>query len=389
VGEEETAVAKDQRGVGRERFGADGRGGGQLPARHASAREYPDFTHRVLIVVAIVTAVLLLLTFLWYAIDVVLLAFTGLLLAVLLRDLTILLHKHTPLSEGWALTVVVLAIIGLIGSGVWFLGPQVAVQFDEFVTRVPEAAQQVAERIGQSRLGQQFLNQTPSSNEMLPSSSGVVSSLTGFFSRGLGMLANIVIVVAMALYLAANPDLYRRGLIRLFPPRYRHRMDQVLHATSHTLRSWLIGQGSSMLIVSSLTTAGLSLIGVPLALMLGLLAGLMEFVPNFGPMLASIPALLMASSQGTSQLLYVALLYMVLQLVESYLITPLIQQQVVEVPPALLIATQLLMGTLFGGLGLFLAAPFLAVTLTLVKMLYIEDILNEPIDVPGEHDGDG
>lgn len=131
-----------------------------------------------------------------------------------------------------------------------------------------------------------------------------------------------------------------------------------------------------MILIGSLTTAGLWLLDVPLALTFGVLSALFTFIPNIGPPLAILPAILLALTLSPTRALYVLLLYLVIQTVESYLLTPLLQQRVVSLPPALTISAQILMAVLLGGLGLALATPLTAVSLVLVKMLYVEDVLN-------------
>ena len=144
-----------------------------------------------------------------------------------------------------------------------------------------------------------------------------------------------------------------------------------------TLINWLLGKLFSMTVVGVLTALGLWALGIPLIGVLSLLAGLLSFIPNFGPILALIPAVLVALLEGPDQALYVAGLYVLVQAVESNLITPLVQQRLIEMPPALILVAQVLMGTLVGGLGVMLATPVVAILMVLVKMLYIQDGLGD------------
>jgi predicted PurR-regulated permease PerM len=139
-----------------------------------------------------------------------------------------------------------------------------------------------------------------------------------------------------------------------------------------------------MTIVGVITWAGLALIGVPLALTLGLLAGLLNFVPYVGPIVSAIPAVLLALLDGSRTAGWVALLYLGVQLLEGYLLTPLIDQRTVRTPPALLLTSQVIAGVTLGALGVVLAAPLLAVALVTVKLLYVEDVLGDDVEVPGE-----
>ena len=134
----------------------------------------------------------------------------------------------------------------------------------------------------------------------------------------------------------------------------------------------------SLCLVGMLTALGLWILGVPAPLSLGFVAGVLSFIPNFGPLLSLVPAVIVALPNGPQMVLYVILLYAGIQLVESYFITPLIQHRAVRLPPALILLAQILMGVLFGFLGLLLATPLTAVLLVLIKRLYIEDVLAEP-----------
>jgi predicted PurR-regulated permease PerM len=217
----------------------------------------------------------------------------------------------------------------------------------------------------------------------------IVSGVTGLASTTLGVVMNIVVVVIIVLYLATQPAMYAGGIKRLLPLRSRDRAGEVLGVLDEALGRWLIGRCSLMLVNGGLTAAGLWLLGMPLALTLGLLAGLLNFVPNFGPLIAALPAVLIAFLQGPQHALYVALLYVAVQTMDGYLLTPLVDRRSVELPPVLTIAAQVLLGLLFGFVGLLVASPLAATVLLLVKMLYIEDVLGDPImqeSVVGERD---
>jgi predicted PurR-regulated permease PerM len=185
------------------------------------------------------------------------------------------------------------------------------------------------------------------------------------------------VILFIGLYVAAQPGLYKNGFVRLMPLEKRNRAHEVLSAVGMTLRWWLIGKMMSMLVVGILTSLGLWLLGMPLALTLGTIAALLTFIPNIGPVLSAVPAVLLALLEGPTQVLYVLLLYLVIQTVESYFITPLIQKRMVALPPALILLAQVLLGVLVGGFGLILATPLAAAALVIVNMVYIEDVLHD------------
>jgi predicted PurR-regulated permease PerM len=135
-----------------------------------------------------------------------------------------------------------------------------------------------------------------------------------------------------------------------------------------------------MAIIGVLTTAGLWILGIPLALALGIIAALFTFIPNIGPLLSAIPALLLGLMDSPQQALYIGALYVGIQTVESYMITPLIQKKTISLPPALTLSSQVLLGVIFGGLGVALATPMTAVALAATRMLYVNDALKTDAD---------
>jgi predicted PurR-regulated permease PerM len=196
-------------------------------------------------------------------------------------------------------------------------------------------------------------------------------------------VAGILIVLFGGLYLTIEPSLYARGVARLVPPRNRERVAEALLASGRALRRWMAGTAVNMVIVGALTTVGLLALGIPAALALGLIAGLLEFVPIFGPVIAAVPALAVALIISPVHALWVLLLFLAIQQLESNVITPLVMKGAVRLPPALTMMFQVLMAVLFGFLGLLLAVPLLAATVVLTRRLYVEPLEAAPAAPPG------
>jgi len=201
-----------------------------------------------------------------------------------------------------------------------------------------------------------------------------------FFTGIFGAIGNVVIIMVVGIYFAASPHLYTSGFVKLIPQPKRPRARQVLQKMGGNLSSWLLGTSVSMLIVGVVTSVGLSLLGVPLALILGIIAGLLDFVPYVGPIMAGVPAVLIAFSISPDMALYVVLLFAGIQLVQGYILQPMIESRAVDLPPALIIAMQLVFGTLFGFAGVALATPLTAALKVLVQMLYVEDMLGDKVE---------
>jgi predicted PurR-regulated permease PerM len=311
-----------------------------------------------------------------------LLVFSGILLAALFCGMADWVAGKTGMKRWLALLLSVLFFFGVLVGAFWLLAPTVGEQVGQMRETIPESVEQLKGWLEQRGWGERLVEEMPEDPEKaLPGRSDIVSSLSGAFSSTLGVLADLLIVLVTSLFLAASPSLYTQGLAQLFPVRNRTRVVEVLGKCYGTLRKWLVGMLLAMAVIGVSTAVGYSLIGLPLAFALAFIAFLFAFVPNIGPWLAGVPAVLIGLTEGGQMALYVLLVYGGIQMVESYVLTPIIFKRTVDLPPALLLFFQVLLGLLQGGLGLLLAAPLLAVLLVLVRELYVKDVLEaEPLD---------
>ncbi|MEO8648857.1 MAG: AI-2E family transporter [Acidobacteriota bacterium] len=337
------------------------------------------FTERVLIVIGLVMLSFLLAVLLYFTFDVVLLIFAAVLLAIFLRGLADLLGRFLKLSDGWLVMIVSVALLGFLVAAITMLAPSVGEQIVHLRNELPKSAQAAADFVGRFTWGQVLLNQMPSGSDVFANLNtfNFLTSVGGVFSSTVGAVGNLLITILLAIYFAIEPKFYTFGFIKLFPRRNRARVREVLTAIGDTLGWWLIGKAASMIFIGLLTWIALSILGVPLALTLGLIAGLLSFIPNFGPILSAIPAILIAFVESPMTAVYVIGIYVGVQLIESNIVTPLIERETVELPPALTIIFQLALAVLVGGLGLVLATPLLAVIMVVIEMVYIQDILGD------------
>jgi predicted PurR-regulated permease PerM len=307
-----------------------------------------------------------------FAPDVLLVIFAGLLFGVFFGGGGEWLARHIGIGRGWGIGLFVLLIIlALAGVSVGF-APAAAEQFDRLAKEVPAAIEQLRAGLERYAWGEALLRRaTPGA---LMSNGGDGTAATAVMTT-FGALGNFIIMLFVGLYVALDPLTYRRGLVSLLAPSVRSAGDEVLRKATDTLRNWLVAQLMAMAVVGSLTWLGLWLIGIPLAPVLGLIAALLAFILNIGLILAAVPAILLEFSDGPTTALMVVGVYLGVQTLESYAITPLIQQERVSLPPALIISMQLLMGVLFGVLGLALATPMAALGLTLVREAYVQRYL--------------
>jgi predicted PurR-regulated permease PerM len=337
--------------------------------------ERKDTAQHALVYVGIGVTVVVLLVLLWYAIDVFLLLFMGIFIAVLLRAPADWLAGHTGWSEGVTLSLVIFLLIALLAVGGFFFGRTVVNQSWQLTQQLPKVVEKVRERLRRTDYGKQLAEAT----ERPPpeASAQVVGKGLRLVGSTFAAVGSLVVVLFIGIFLAWQPSAYRRGFVRLFPERRRKRVREVLNAIGYVLQRWLVGQVVLMTIVGMLTWIGLHFLGVPFALPLALFAAFAEFVPYIGPIVAGIPAVLVALAEGPELAIWVAGLYIAIQSVESYLLTPLIQQRAVYLPPALLLFSQVILGVTAGPLGVIVATPLAAAGLVAVNKLYIEDILGD------------
>lgn len=314
----------------------------------------------------------------WYAIDILLLLFAGLLFGVFLRALADTTSDRLGWSSRAGLTAVVFVGTVVFALATWSLFESISGQFDQLAADLPRALSRLKSRVEGYGWGRWLVEQVSEPAEMdwnaLVWSNGVLPST---FGTTFSVVSGALVVLFVGIYFAAQPDWYRRGLLRLVPLDKRSRVGEVLEAVSHRLRWWLVGQSLAMLTVGVLTFVGLSILGLDLALALGVLAGALAFVPYLGPVMAFVPAGLIALLSSPAMTVWVGLVYLGIQTVESYVVTPNIQRRAVALPPILTLAAQLVMGALAGTLGLLLATPLTACALPIVQMLYVEDVLGD------------
>jgi predicted PurR-regulated permease PerM len=335
-----------------------------------------EFLRRTLIVLGVtLTAVVL-----WRISYALLLAFGAVLFSLFLRGLARKLDESTGIGIRTSLGVVGAALLALVGAGAALIGPAVAGQFDELGNTLAQGLRELREHLEQAAWGKPLVGALTEGAKQ----NGGPFGLMGRAALGIvdAMLGFVVILVAGA-YLAVSPRFYVEGAVRLLPKKRHARAREVLGETGKALWLWLLGQFIVMALVGVLTGLGLLLAGVPLALPLGLIAGMLEFIPFLGPFLAAVPVLLVAGTVDSQTALYAVLVLIAVQQIEANLLTPLVERRTVALPPVLLLIGTIASGLLFGVTGLVFAAPLMVVVMVWTRMLYMHDALQEPVEVPG------
>lgn len=326
------------------------------------------FVRRVIVVLALVALALAV----WQLRQLLMLVFGAVVIATVIHALADPVARRLRLPGWAALAFAIILIMALIGGAFAIFGPEVSAQVRGLSRNLPAAWQALEERIGAFGFG--------NLSDLLPP----MSSLSSFAVSLGGGLVTALLVLAGSIYLAAQPGLYRTGLVMLVPRRDRALVDEALCDSGRALSLWLRGQLITMATVGTVTGLGLWLIGIPSALTLGLLAGLLDFVPFIGPIAAAIPALLIAFSISTEMALWTLGLYVIVQQLEGNFLYPMVQRYEVGIPPAVMLFALIAAGILFGWPGVVFGAPLAVVSYVLVKRLYVREALHTQTDVPGE-----
>ncbi|MFW6295953.1 MAG: AI-2E family transporter [Halothece sp.] len=335
-----------------------------------------DYLQRLLLTIAVIGVFSILLLLAWAIVDALIALFVGLLLAVILRTLAKPIARYAPIDERFSIIVVIVLLLLILAAGGWLFVPEIIEQTEIFIEQINQALIQIEEFLLQYTWGEFLLERFVQQDITQLPVQDIIPRLSDTFSLTLQTITNLVFIIFIGVFVAWNPNLYRSGFIKLIPPRGRKRTGEVIDAMVDGLRGWLLGQFISMCIIGVLVGVGLSIIGIPLALLLGIISGVLEFVPIIGSIVSAIPGILIAFSIGYTPAIYVAIFYLVVQQIEGNVITPIVQRKTVSLPPAITLSAIFIMGLLFGPLAVFIATPLAAVLMILIKMVYIEDVLH-------------
>jgi predicted PurR-regulated permease PerM len=317
---------------------------------------------------------------LWLSSSVLPLIFGAVLLATLFDWFADMIERASRLPRPAALTLAILATLALAGGFLALFGAQAAGQMASVFERLPQALEAIGDKVG-------FPDANAALEEAIAGGGGGRSVLTRAVSLGytlMGALGDFTLVIFAAIYLAADPTLYRRGTAKLLPPDQHARAMDAMDVTGAALRMWFVGQIVSMLVVGVTSFFAYLWIGLPSPLALAVIAAISNFVPYVGPLIGAAPALVFALTLDLSALAWTLAFIVVLQQIEGYLLTPIIQSRTVDLPPALALFAIVVFGLLFGLAGVLLAAPAAVAVLVLVKKLWVRETLGEQTRVPGE-----
>ena len=348
-----------------------------MPSPRTASEHKSDltFVRRVFIVVAVGA----LVAAVWALSDILLLLFGAVLFAVMLHALASPLQARLGFGRRLSLVLAGTSVIILLAGAGFYFGPELVIEMQSLATTLPEAANRLASYLGLGTMADLIRDGTAAS-----ALGGLASRVIAWSTTIAGALGSLLLVFFGGVYLAVDPRLYRDGLVKLVPPPLQPNVNATLDDAGEALRRWLRGQLLAMLLVGVFTGLGMWLIGVPSAFALGIIAGLAEFVPIVGPIVAAVPALLLAGSQSPQTVLLALAVLVVVQQVESNLITPLIAARTVAIAPAVGLFAVVAMGVLFGPLGLLLGFPLAIVLDVAIRRLYVRETLGENVQIIGK-----
>lgn len=329
--------------------------------------ETQTFTRKALLSAALF--VLIVLT--WALSDVLVLVFGSIVLAVALRGLHRATGKWLHVPPRARLLTSLLIVATVLGTCGWLVGDALTEQLSSVEEQLPLAWKQLKTWLAQHTWGIQvnrLLNDAMRTSMSMP-------KLANAAGATLGAVGSSLLVLILSIYFCAEPELYRRGLLKLCPLSWRGEVSTALLHSGQALERWLVGQGISMVFLGVTTTIGLLVIQAPLALGLGLITGLLCFVPFFGAVAAGVIAVLIAFADSPTTALHVGLLFLAIQQVEEYLVTPSVQRWAIALPPAMTLISTLVFGTLMGVLGAVFATPLMVVLMTLVNDLFVQGVI--------------
>jgi len=320
-------------------------------------------------VLLLAVGIVLGLTLAWIGRVILLLLFAAIILASLLSAIIDWVMKKLKLGRNKSFALIMLIGTTVVVLALWLSGPNIIDQFQRLQADLPQAVQQLVDRVREYNWGRWVLSQWSGYSQLSSSIGYAVTRIGGFVVSAASLVTGLVIIIFLGVYLAAEPEVYFSGFRRMVPQCNRATLDACAFRAVHMIRSWLFAQMLSMAAIGVLVTIGLWLIGVPLAGTLGIIAALLTFIPNIGPILSVVPAALLALAISPGKGLLTLLLFMLVHFLEGNIITPLLQRKIVRLPPALTLIAQLLLTVIAGPLGLALAAPLTAATLGIFQVL--------------------
>lgn len=331
-------------------------------------------------IAAVVIAFALIVAVFWIAAEAFIILFAGMLLAVLMDAAA----RGLGRLVGWRRRIrliLVFVVFALLLAGAFSLGGAIlAGQANNFIGAMRGLLADLDRFLENGALG--LLPPGSDLTQFLPSAGVLFGGATTAASIAMDVVALGAAIPFLGAFFALDPPAYKAIVLSVVPKARRERLDGVLDRCAHNMREWLIGQSVSMVVIFAFSLCALMLVGMPYPALLAVQAGLLTFIPTLGPFVAGVVIILAGLSQSFSMAAYGLGTYILIQFLETHLVTPVVQERTVHMPPAATLGLQIVAGMLFGLLGVVFAVPAAAALATLVEELYVEDCLGGPWRIP-------
>lgn len=322
--------------------------------------------------VAIVALLVVVILIARVAFNVLLMILAGALIAVYFHGFGDLIERKTKLNRRLSMIISIGGSFVFMGTLLWFMGSKMQDQISVLSDSLPNTITAAKVKMDETHTGRKILTYLSGDN-----SEKLFSTAQQFFSTSFGVMGNLYVIILLAVFFTANPSIYKDGIIMLVPRKNKPLARVAIDRISTALKGWLKGTMLSMVLITFMIATGLTVMGIPGAMVLAMFTGMLKLIPNFGSMAAMVPGVLLALTVSTNTAIIVALIYVISQTIVSNIVTPLIQKRMINLPPALTIISQVIMGTLSGALGIILAVPLLAIIIILVDELYVKKMETE------------
>ena len=331
-------------------------------------RDKLAFTNKVWLTGGIFSLIIILILLIKTLFSVLLFILAGVLAAIYFHGCAGILKKYLRCPSGLSVAISIIINILLLVAFFWFVGSRLSTQVSQLSDSLPTMIQNAKVRMSHSAVGNKALSYLNSSGN----SQKTVAVARRFFSSGFGILLDLYIIFIFGLFFTASPTIYKKGIISLLPTKAKSKGREIINEIGNALKKWIEGEIIAFFFIAIFSGIGFLILGMPLVFTLALIAGFSAFIPNFGPLLAFIPAALIALSQGPKTVIIVACIFIVVHIFENAVLLPLIQKKMIKVLPAVTIFAQVALGLLGGFWGVLLAVPVIVVLKTIIDKLYVK-----------------
>ncbi len=339
------------------------------PTSEKTSKKELSYIQKVWQTVIIVALLVVFILITRVAFNVLLMVLAGTLISLYFHGIGDVIQRNTNLGRKMSMFLSIAGTFIFLGLLMWFMGTKIENQISILNETLPNTINNIRLRLAETPNGLKLLNYLSGEN-----SEKLFDTVQRFFSTSFGVLGNLYLIILLGIFFTANPGLYKGGMLKLVPSHHKALFSTVIERIIHDLKGWLKATVLSMVLITVLITAGLTIVGIPVALVLGLITGILKLIPNFGSLAAMIPGTLLALTISPNTAIVTALIYVVSQAIVSSIVTPIIQERIIKLPPALTIVSQVIMGSLSGALGIIMAVPLLVIVIILVDEFYVKKL---------------